>query len=659
MEADKVTGLLEYPAVRQQFNLDEQDVAIIGRWVKDLNIRWGIDDDDRRDTDLPFFTENTWKSGLDRLLLGYAMPGQDRNMFAGLLPCDDVEGDQGRVLGSFMHYFEGLLKSVRILETPRTLQDWSSGLRKIVESLFTDSSTLEKELQLLKHLLGRLEKVQQVTGYDDKVELEAVTCQLKKDLTHASFGSGFLAGKVTFCAMLPMRSIPFRVICLLGMQGNAFPRDDSALGFDLMATQPRRGDRSRRNDDKYLFLEALMSARKKLYISYIGRDIQDNSPIAPSVLVSELIDYAHSGYGFPAERLVRQHPLQAFSADYFTETLDLFSYSRDNFTAAVAAQQAPARTGDALELSTPPEAFKHMGAETLGLFYANPLKYFLQNRLGLYLEKEDSLPDTSENFRLAGLEGYKAGQATFQSGLRGAQTQELMGLFKARGVLPPGQVGAHDFTAISLEAGDLASRMNIWTLGEDPRDKAVTLQIGDFSINGSLPDVYGGGMVYARFAKFNPRDLVYCWITHLLLCAANGSPECQKKSVYLSRDVSGVFAPLDNSPKILKHLLQLHWDGLSRPLPFYPKSSHVYARARLIQEKPRRASLRAAVVAMQGNQFSPGEIEEPYLNFFFDGVADLGETFERVALEIFEPLFQHFTSTTAPPPLQLKNIKEL
>ena len=217
-------------------------------------------------------------------------------------------------------------------------------MQDIVDCLFLEDDASEKELQALKRMLGRLEKVQQMTGYADTVELEVVACHLKGELEHTSYGSGFLAGKVTFCAMLPMRSIPFKVICLLGMNGNAFPRDDNALGFDLMAAHPRRGDRSRRNDDKYLFLEALMSARKKLYISYIGRDIQDNSPIAPSVLVSELIDYAGSGYAFPAEHLVRQHPLQAFSADYFKEKPGLFSYSEENFAAACCSPTAPKKT---------------------------------------------------------------------------------------------------------------------------------------------------------------------------------------------------------------------------------------------------------------------------------------------------------------------------
>jgi len=659
MEVDKIIGLLESPAIRKQFNIDEQDVAVIDKWVRDLNIRWGIDAADRKGRDLPLFSENTWKSGLDRLLLGYALPGKDKSLFADLLPYDHVEGEQSRVLGSFMDYFSCILKSIQILKTPKNLQDWSIEMHAIVDCMFPDDDAWGKEMQILKQLLDSLENIQQVTGYEQKIDLEAVAYQLKGELENSSYGAGFLTGKVTFCAMLPMRSIPFKVICLLGMNGNAFPRDDSSLGFDLMTAHARRGDRSRRNDDKYLFLEALMSARKKIYISYVGMDIQDNSPISPSVLVSELIDYAQSGYGFSEQDLVCSHPLQSFSAEYFKGNPVLFSYSKENFAAAVAAQKAPVKPIKKRVLQEPSEAFKKLGAESLAAFYANPVKYFLQNRLGIYLENEGSSHEANENFRLGGLEGYSVGRESFLAGCQESQTEQIKELFKARGVLPPGRVGEHDFAEIYQESGDLVSRINAWTLGKNPQDKEVNLQLADFSINGTMPGVYDQGMVLARFAKFKPRDLMRCWIAHLQLCAMDGPQGYQKQSVYLARDVSVVFDPPENCHEILKQLLTFYWEGLSEPLLFYPESAYAYAQTRLVKEKSRNMARQAALKALQGNQYSPGEIEEPYIHFYFDGAVILGEKFENTALDLFRPLFENYTSTPFQPTLQLKKIKDL
>lgn len=658
MEADKIMGLLDYPALRKQFNLDELDTATIGKWVRELNIRWGIDEEDRKKTAVPFFTENTWKSGLDRLLLGYAMPGQEGRLFAGLRPYDHVEGDQGRLLGSFLEFFACILESIKELQTPKTLHAWATSMHGIVDGMFLEDDTSESDLTALKKLLGRLEVVQQLSGFDEPVEVETVAYHLQSELGNASFGSGFLAGKVTFCAMLPMRSIPFKVICLIGMHGNAFPRDDSALGFDLMAAHPRRGDRSRRNDDKYLFLEALMSARNKFYISYIGRDIQDNSTISPSVLVSELIDYAGSGYAFPANRLVRQHPLQAFSADYFKGKTDLFSYSEENFTAA-AARQSPAKPDKKKALPEPSQAFRSINVEVLGAFYANPTRYFLQNRLGIHLEKASQTPDSSENFRMGGLETYTAGQESLQFTRSGGHRDDLMEQLKARGMLPPGRVGEHDFSEIAMESAHLFSRAHALSAGSEPADSPVSLQIGDFTLSGSIPHVHGHGLIHVRFANFNPRDLVQCWINHLLLCAGMDSHGLQGQGFYLCRNASAVFETPENCRDILQQLLTSYWDGLSRPLPFFPKSAYAYARARLIEKKSQKHALQAAYKAMQGTRYAPGEIQEPYVNFFCGDTIPLDQRFEAMSLEVFEPLFDHYTSTTVAPPLQLKDAKHL
>jgi exodeoxyribonuclease V gamma subunit len=196
------------------------------------------------------------------------------------------------------------------------------------------------------------------------VEIEVVKSCLENLLEHVNFGHGFISSGVTFCAMLPMRSIPFKVVCLVGMNMDAFPRESKILGFDLMAKNPRIGDRSRRNDDKYLFLEALISARNKLYISYVGQSIRDNTRISPSVLVSELIDYIKEGFGLSEDEIVTFHRLQAFSSEYFNTDSKLFSYSNENFAASFSRrfQSGPSgkiftgsRTGDKQTVRIGPE----------------------------------------------------------------------------------------------------------------------------------------------------------------------------------------------------------------------------------------------------------------------------------------------------------------
>src|SRR5207249_3253158 len=131
---------------------------------------------------------------------------------------------------------------------------------------------------------------------DKAVALDVVAAQLEDSLEESSSGAGFLSGQLTFCALKPMRSVPLKVVCLLGLNDTAYPRHDRPPGFDLVAQHPQRGDRNIRDSDRALFLEALLSAREVFYLSYIGQSLRDNNPLPPSVLVSELLDYVGQNF---------------------------------------------------------------------------------------------------------------------------------------------------------------------------------------------------------------------------------------------------------------------------------------------------------------------------------------------------------------------------
>ena len=369
--ASQVLGVLESPSVQKRFGLSEADLELIHRWVRETGIRWGIDGESRGRLGLPGFQENTWRAGMERMLLGYAMPDQDGQMFAGILPYDRIEGGDASVLGNFLGFVERLFVSVKELDELRTLEEWSAFLAALLEEFFLPDEETARDVKVIRQTLHDLAGKQALSGFNEKIGLDVIKSYLKTFLEAEGFGFGFLTGGVTFCAMLPMRSIPFKVICLAGMDDDTYPRQTKPLGFDLMAKNPRPGDRSRRNDDRYLFLEAILSAREKLYISYVGQSIQDNSPIPPSVLVSELTDYIRQGFEVPGketrEQIVTKHRLQAFSPDYFKEKGKLFSYSTENFE---ASQRAIQRREDPVPfiskgLSEPGEEWKTIDLDQL------------------------------------------------------------------------------------------------------------------------------------------------------------------------------------------------------------------------------------------------------------------------------------------------------
>ncbi|MGZ6237355.1 MAG: exodeoxyribonuclease V subunit gamma, partial [Syntrophales bacterium] len=339
-EVSRIISILESTHVGRKFDLSEKDVATIGWWVGDTRIYWGIDEEDRRHAGLPGISENTWKAGLERLLLGYAMPRKDDRLFEDVLPYDDIEGGDAAVLGRFLTLANELFEEAGNLGRLMTIDAWSRTLVGILDKFFQIDDDMEsgRGLHIFRQKLRGLEDMRGHSGFSEALGIDVIKYYLRHVLGGETLGAGFLTGGITFCAMLPMRSIPFKVICLLGMNNNSFPRQSRSLGFDLMSKSPKPGDPSRRNDDRYLFLEAILSARERLYISHVGQSIEDNSLIPPSVLVSELLDYLKQGFRIRgkdiSEHVTTRHRLQAFNPEYFRGHPRLFSYSEEDCRAA-------------------------------------------------------------------------------------------------------------------------------------------------------------------------------------------------------------------------------------------------------------------------------------------------------------------------------------
>jgi exodeoxyribonuclease V gamma subunit len=408
--APAVMDILFADAVAARFGLSDEDVGQAGKWLEDTMIRWGMNEQDRVKSGVPPFRENSWSAGLERLLLGYAMPDEGELLFAGILPYDQMEGSQAPLLGRFITFLKSLHNVISILERPCTLTHWKGRLQRIFDDFFMIADEDAKEAADISSLLESIGLMQLKSGFDRDLGLDVIRTLLAADLEKEGRGLGFMSGGVTFCSMLPMRSIPFRVIALVGMNDGAFPRRSSKPGFDLISRFPRRGDRSLRHEDRYLFLEALLSARDHLYISYTGQSMADNSPLPPSVLVSELQDYLALRYDSGDKTflgsLITVHRLQPFIQAYFDGTSGLFSYSSENYRAACV--KLGSRNENHLffphDLPEPPESMREVTLQDLLHFYANPAAFLLRTRLGINLDHPAEPLKEREPFELNGLD---------------------------------------------------------------------------------------------------------------------------------------------------------------------------------------------------------------------------------------------------------------
>ena len=276
---------------------------MIRDWIEETAIRWGVDAADRARAGLPALDANTWRHGLRRLLLGYAMEGNNKHLFEGILPHDEVEGDGAEVLGRFISAAEALFQLTENFASPRPLVDWVEPLQQIVEQFLDPVGEDElRDVRFLRLTIDRLRTLGESFDGKQAIDFRVVRHHLAEQLATMEQRGKFFKGGVTFCALKPVRSIPARVVCLLGLNDQVFPRRPQTTQFDLMARSPRAGDPSARQDDRYSFLETLLSASERLSISYVGRSAVHNKEIPPSVVVSELFDYLDQAFVFPENK---------------------------------------------------------------------------------------------------------------------------------------------------------------------------------------------------------------------------------------------------------------------------------------------------------------------------------------------------------------------
>ncbi|MEN6331854.1 MAG: exodeoxyribonuclease V subunit gamma, partial [Smithella sp.] len=268
--AGEVLSLLENEAISEKFGITGSARELIRHWVAAVNIKWGVNEKHRLEFGLPEFSQNTWQSGINSMLAGLALDGRKRELFDGIFPYGEIEGDKTEILGNFLNFWSALMRTKDFLAGRKTLESWCEILKRVIADFFPDPGNYREHLYKLNEVINRITREQQFAKTETAVDLKVIKSYLSHSSASMVLSSRYLSGSVTFCAMLPMRSIPFDVICLIGMDNEAYPRRDSKPGFDLTELKKRLGDRSLRGEDQYLFLEAILSARKNLIISYVG-----------------------------------------------------------------------------------------------------------------------------------------------------------------------------------------------------------------------------------------------------------------------------------------------------------------------------------------------------------------------------------------------------
>ena len=640
--ASELLAPLRAASVRQRFGLDEGDLARIRDWVGRAGVRWGMDAAHRTEEDVAAPAHNNWHHGLRRLLLAYAIP-DDNALIDGIVPCPldwrgypSGAGDYER-LGSFAHYCDLAREPNGWIADERTPDDWARLLRADVLGRFfarqpyVDPESA-REIDSVARLIDDFVSECDVADADIPVPFEVLRDALASRAGVEARAVPRLADGVTVAGLATGQVFPAKVVCLLGMNDGGFPRRPPTTAFDFMdglfGDDARQlGDRDARDEDRFAFLEALLAARRCFLVSYTGRDLMEDKPIPPSVVVSELTDYLHQR--FPAtDGWETRHPLQPFSRRYFTPSAtNLFSYSQAMANAARAVESIPERPARFVGKLTP--ATERLAApgdeiplEELIRFSASPAKYFLRNRLGLHLDVYDDEIGDDEPFELSGLEAWQLKVDLFQRQRNGTTGDH--GLLAATGQLPPENLGRIQYRDTAKEVAALAAALTPYK--DHCEEVAVDIAVDGFRIVGKVAQFHQDKteFLWWRIGRIRPKDKVEVWLRLLASTCAVERPVTAFLHGSKTNAPTIVKGPAPEKARShLSRWLKAWTDGQNEPLPFFPETSSTWVT------KPLRAE-----AVWRGDY---GEGNDDYHRLVFSD-APLTEAFRSLAQNLLQPL---------------------
>ncbi len=629
MTASEVLDLAAAAPVRRRFGFDDDGLARLTEWVTEAQVRWGLDAAHRTAFKLESFGQNTWEAGLDRLLLGVAMAEGPASGDAathpsgggwlGLaLPLDDVDSTDIELVGRLAELVERLHAATDALQGPQTLAEWIGRLSEAVESLTLTTGSeqwqagqLRAELAAVLDAAGERADVVTLSLGDLRVLLAD---RLRGRPTRANFRTGSL----TMCTLVPMRSVPHRVVCLVGLDDGAFPRQPAVDGDNILLRDPMTGERDERSEDRQLLLDAVLAARERLVITYTGADERTNAQRPPAVPVGELLDtldaaYRSSGPGPLHLQLLTRHPLQPFGpANFvagalgFPEPFSFDPTALGGARAIVAPRHTP---GPYLANALPPLPRNDLEIDGARGFFEHPVRGFLRQRLGVTLPRREEETNDRLPVQLNALDLWQIGQRMLDARLSGTPQQHCRQAEWRRGALPPGRLGARVLGDVAAEVEQIVAEAAGWRVDE-PRvlDVAVEISAGR-RLTGTVNGVFGQTLVHTNFGQVNHKRRFRAWLMLLLLAAARPSEEFG--AVTLGRKGHCRVGPLDPAQALgcLRDLVGLYELGLCEPLPIASKTSFEYAAARRKGAAPDEA-VKAAMKGWDGSRWG-GESSDP------------------------------------------------
>jgi exodeoxyribonuclease V gamma subunit len=602
LTASQVLDFADRDPVRRRFRIDDDDLARLQSWIEDAGIRWGLDAEHRAPFKLGQLPTGTWRSGLDRLLLGVAMTEDRHRLWSGVLPLDDVDSGVIDLAGRFAELVGRLGEAIDALCTDKPIDAWAQAIANAVDALTATAPRDAWQRLELQRILDQM--VADATFAGAAIGADVALAEVRALLTDRLAGrptrANFRTGHLTVCTLYPMRSVPHRIVCLLGLDDGAFPRKSPRDGDDLMLEDPHVGERDPRSEDRQLLLDALLAATDHLVITYAGNDERTNIPRPPAVPVGELLDVvdatARAEGGAAREQVVVRHPLQPFDTRNFDPGALVpnltWSFDRTTLDGARALVSPRSQDGAFLPESLPRLDSRLIELDDLVRFVGHPVRAFLRQRLRIGLSDVSDEIEDGLAVELDGLQRWGVGQRLLEARLAGTEGRTAILAEIARGTLPPGQLG-HPVINQLYPTVDaiLAQARALMPADPDPEPVDVHVELADGRLLTGTVSAFGDLLLQSSYSRVAAKHRLSSWVRFLAatathpergFTAATVGRAGGSGTVTVARIAAFAGEPEHRRWLALEHLqalIELYDRGMREPLPMYCASSAAYARA--------------------------------------------------------------------------------
>ena len=617
--ASEVLNLAQAAPVRARFGFTDDNLEEITRWVRQANIRWGFNTDHRKPYGVDFI-QNTWRFGIDRVLAGVAMSDDSHAWIHTTLPLDDVSSNRVELAGQLAEYVDRLQRVVESLTGARPLNEWLTSLANGIDLLARVADDDAWQTSQLQREFGDVLSTAGARA-DTLMRLPDIRAMLQRHLAGRPTRANFRTGTLTVCTMVPMRSVPHRVVCLVGLDDGVFPRLGVVDGDDALARDPMTGERDIRSEDRQLLLDAIGAATETLVITYTGSNEYSGQERPPAVPLAELLDTLDlTTETHVRDTVVVKHPLQPFDTRNVIpgKLIPEVPFTFDSTVKRAARARAGERAERPLFISgmLPAPPTDDVVLADLIAFFRDPVKGFFR-ALDYTLPWEVDGVDDAMPVDINALEEWTVGDRMLQDMLHGMDADQARQAEWRRGTLPPGNLGWRKANEICDQATLIADTARPYR-DVEPRAVDVDIDLGSGRrLTGTVSPVYGDRLVSVTYSKLDGRHLLQPWIPLLALIGHN--PGRDWRAISIGRPKRGttprveiMSRPAESAVELLADLVAMYDEGRRAPLPLPVKTSYAWAEAKHGHGDPDRA----AGFRWRSDRY-PGEEEEPAYQLAF------------------------------------------